>query len=63
MNKVTGIKPTSKFDDTFIGELKQMFLLFDLIGIPYLDSQIQYVRKVDDESLCDNRKRRRVRNK
>ncbi|MBL7891067.1 MAG: hypothetical protein JNL63_00445 [Bacteroidia bacterium] len=55
MNKTAGIKPISKLDDTFLGELKQAVLLFDLIGIPYLDKIIDnYNEKTHDED-CKQR--------
>ncbi len=41
MNKTAGIKPPSNLDDKLLGELKQLVLLFDLIGIPQLNKLIE----------------------
>lgn len=46
MKRTAGIKPFSKFDETLLGELKQSVLLFDLIGIPTLDSQIENFNQI-----------------
>jgi hypothetical protein len=54
MTKTAGIKPFSKIDDNFLGELKQIVLLFDLIGIPSLNKIIELFNKVHSAN-CEHR--------
>jgi hypothetical protein len=44
--KTAGIKPISNFDDNLLSSLKQNILLFDLVGIPALDTAIEQFNRI-----------------
>lgn len=54
MNRTAGIKPLINIDNTFLGEIKQSILLFDLIGIPSLDAFVFHHRLKKHKPNCEH---------